>query len=606
MKTFFNYTPTTGGAMTRQAEAPTLHTPDGPDQAGNGLAAESEGATVHNNVDTAELPELAQPQTNLTLVDSGIHGRAMHLRKLVAVKLRGNLDAKEHVGLIVDLVETALADDDLQTALTDLKMATDLPEGALVAALEYVRWGDPPAREAMAALLSAACPDVTSPGWSPSKPPALAGDTHSDSPSSVALVLYAYAPLWWVDLEANRYGRMLIKLPSFSSSVTSAPLDHTGVRAQPLMDSIRMGKDLTVVNKNRAQWPVKRCSIFHELARILGFHFSLVKSTGGVTDELAFLAAEREVLRVIQSGIQPLSALTADAINSLRCEEDKLPGQCSLELLRAVDLHFAPRDSASYLAWSGAVPTAGDTAYDYYGRLVELASIYGMDVDAVNERFKSALYVCASQQASPYSDRASSVSAHFVEKIIPLSNITMARTVMNNHPLYTLQPIVPPSKQHTNEKPLSLPTNPGAGGAGGAGGVGGGGATPGPRIDDQGRQVRFDKDGNEFFAKQAWNLVPLWEAAKRAGFDMGDLPDPSPTKCRVCMGLGFELIKWTDGSSIPPGERGKKAHEHGTWRCLRVPEFATVVATKLGESKDGLCVKIDNPGAVYRANAGKH
>ena len=235
-------------------------------------------------------------------------------------------------------------------------------------------------------------------------------------------------------------------------------------------------------------------------------------------------------------------------------------------VLDALHAHFARQVADLDSAWHEAAPKPGTTGAEFFEELLNLSAKLGFSKQKLVKQFMSILN-------SRYRD--SEVARQVVSSINSLNmgaadNDGLMRAMKMD--LVFLKPIVPTSKP-----------------------------VPVVRVVDQGATSLASGLGQGVSLasgmNQAFDLVHFYAEAKKAGTDLGTVPEPVVSEtCAICELMGKVLIG-------PYGTHMTDPHKqrvfHGPWRCRCLTAAAQKIAGS-EEAAKALLRPVDNPKEVYR------
>ena len=361
---------------------------------------------------------------------------------------------------------------------------------------------------------------------------------------------------WYRNLTG--FGNSAVQLLPWATIVHTAPRHYSDLRARPLATDLQISKELLSISKAKASFPRRRQPLYSQFVCI--FTYYVIRDLSeGVPYGQACAIGNHELFTVLVSAVGMSTFLSSVSSEASRCVGTP-PADIVLKILSAIDLHFRPTSSSTFIEWAEAKPKVGETFVAYFDRLRMLASDQGRPPAELFDRFKSGLQHIATSHALL-------VASNFVSKFDESSfDPADAASHMVDDPIY----------QMAISSHKALPPDL---------------VQPGLTADALSLVTR---------ARQAYDLKLLYGVCDKLGNALGDVPPCTVSPCAICAYLGVKDIgAWGEDKARP--QKNEK-YSHNPWYCTNLPRFAEAIITKYPDtSKDDLLRPIDNPTAVSRA-----
>ena len=362
---------------------------------------------------------------------------------------------------------------------------------------------------------------------------------------------------WYRNLTG--FGNSAVQLLPWATIVQTAPRHYSDLRARPLATDLQISKELLSISKAKASFPRRRQPLYSQFVCI--FTYYVIRDLSeGVPYGQACAIGNHELFTVLISAVGMSTFLSSVSSEAARCVGTP-PADIVLKILSAIDLHFRPTSSSTFIEWAEAKPKVGETFVAYFDRLRMLASDQGRPPSELFDRFKSGLQHIATSHALL-------VASNFVSKFDESTfDPADAASHMVDDPIYQMS--------------ISSPTAP-----------------PPPDLVQPG--LLTDPLSLVTRARQAYDLKLLYGLCDKLGNALGDVPPCTVSPCAICAYLGVKDIgAWGEDKARP--QKNEK-YSHNPWYCTNLPRFADAIITKYPDtSKDDLLRPIDNPTAVSRA-----
>ena len=297
-----------------------------------------------------------------------------------------------------------------------------------------------------------------------------------------------------------------------------------------------------------------------DLTRYFIYFASMAMLELGISVEHAAEIGNTELARLVAAAAGKTSFLAAEATTVARCSSNV---DVILQILSAIDRHFAPVASTTFLEWAAAAPASGETGEMYFQRLRRLASTHGRPTSELFERFKSGL-------AQPNNSHSMVVVASNFQSVVKRFEKPSAMADhMANDPMYQI-----------------------------------------PLLEvDGGDRIISDSMADGLPLKEiqsealAYDLGLLYDGCRDLGLPLGPVPKCAVARtCAICEYLGVELLgPWAAYKPVPHED---EIYDHNPWRCPNVPRFVNELLLDYpGAVKDELLHPVDNPYVAGRAHA---